>query len=138
MLPRPDLVVDEVEANVLAEVLPIVDEALIADHIDLPDRSGADDSDRQPKVAGDSDDVTLQILLAVRLQAVVEDDVVGRAVAVTLLHRLEKNLAGELLRNRAGVRDMGREVVRRGLNTELVALGPGVPNIARRLITARR
>ena len=130
MLAGRNVAVDEGQLDFLVEVLAVVEEGLVADDVDLLDAGGADHLDDQFEAARDLGDVALQVLPAVRAHPVVEDDVVRRGVGVPLPHRVEQAFGGEVLGDRGGVGDVGRDVVRGSLHAELVALGPGVPDEA--------
>ena len=136
MLAGRNVAVDEGQVDLLVEVLAVVEERLVADDVDLLDAGGADHLDHEFEPPRDLGDVALQVLPAVSAHPVVQDDVVRRGVGVPLLHRVEQATGGEVLGDRRGVGDVGRDVVGRGLHAELVALGPGVPDEAGGLETA--
>ena len=114
----------------MRKLLAGVQELLVLDDIDLPDRRRPQNPHPQAERASGPRLVALEVFPVARLQAVVQHDVVRGAVVVPLLHGVQQPFAGELLGDRAGVGVVGREVVRGGLHAQLVALGPGVPDIA--------
>src|SRR5439155_2222570 len=79
--------------------------------------------------------VSLDVLRGAVGHAHVEDDVVGRAVAVAPPHRVHQPLAAPVLRDHTTVGDVGRDVVGAGLHSQPISLGPGVADVAGRLVT---
>ncbi len=84
-----------------------VDVVVVLDDVDLGERLGADQVDGERGLGVGGELVAHEVLAA----ADVGDDVVGRAVDVAALHRLEDRLARSVFDPDVAVADVGRDVV---------------------------